>query len=434
MLSYTSGTTGDPKGVKLSHKMIMTCAAAMQIRNSKDPLNAADTYISYLPAAHSFEQCLFATSIIYGVRCGFFSGDVLKMISQDIPALKPTFFPSVPRLYNRIYGKIKDKIKETTGCKGWLLHRAIETKMANLKADGTLTHACYDTLVFNKMKALLGGHVRLMLTASAPLAADVMDFLKICFSCDLREGYGMTETCGGSFATFAGEKTSGHVGGPLANVKIRLRDIPEMGYLHTNNPPKGEVCFWSPANMQGYFKNPEKTKESRSDDGWIFSGDVGMINKNMSLSIVDRVKNIFKLSQGEYIAPEKLENVYVQSPFLMQVYVHGDSLHDHCVMFGVIEPEHAKKYAKEHGVSLQSLVSDVTFRNVVYADMMRVANENKLNSLERPKQMRLLLDPFTIEDGMLTPTMKLKRNVAKDRLTKEITAMYKEPIIDIRTK
>jgi long-chain acyl-CoA synthetase len=391
-----------------------------------------DTYISYLPAAHSFEQCLFATSMIYGVRCGFFGGDVLKMISNDIPTLKPTFFPSVPRLYNRIYGKIKDKVKETTGCKGWLLHRAIETKLANLKSNGSLTHSCYDALVFNKMKALLGGNVRLMLTASAPLAADVMDFLKICFSCDLREGYGMTETCGGSFATFEGENTSGHVGGPLANVKIRLRDIPEMGYLHTNNPPKGEVCFWGPANMEGYFKNPEKTKESRSDDGWIYSGDVGMINKNMSLSIVDRAKNIFKLSQGEYIAPEKLENVYVQSPYLMQVYVHGDSLHDHCVMFGVIEPEHAKKYAKDHGVTLQSLVSDMNFRNVVYLDMMALAKESKFNSLERPKQMRLLLEPFTIEDGMLTPTMKLKRNVAKERLAKEIAQMYKDPVIDVR--
>jgi len=135
-----------------------------------------------------------------------------------------------------------------------------------------------------------------MVTASAPLSAEVLDFLRIAFCCDLREGYGMTETCGASCATFTADPTSGTVGGPLAQVKLRLRDIPEMNYLHTNDPPKGEVCFWGPSNMQGYFKNPEKTAETKGKDGWIYSGDVGRINKNMSLSIVDRAKNIFKLS------------------------------------------------------------------------------------------------------------------------------------------
>ena len=142
----------------------------------------------------------------------------------------------------------------------------------------------------------MGGRVNKMCTASAPLSGEVLNFLKIAFCCDLREGYGMTETCGASFGTFEGDPLAGHVGGPMANVKIRLRDIPEMNYLHTNNPPKGEVCFWSSSNMTGYFKNPEKTKESRREDGWIFSGDVCRVNPDMSISIIDRAKNIFKLS------------------------------------------------------------------------------------------------------------------------------------------
>ena len=121
-----------------------------------------------------------------------------------------------------------------------------------------------------------------MVTASAPLAGDVLDFLKICFCCDLREGYGMTETCGGSFSTNAQEIKSGHVGGPTAIVKVRLRDIPEMNYLHTNNPPTGEVCFWGPGNMTGYFKNPDKTAEALTKDGWILSGDVCRVNSDMS--------------------------------------------------------------------------------------------------------------------------------------------------------
>lgn len=147
----------------------------------------------------------------------------------------------------------------------------------------------------------------MMMTGSAPISADVMNFIKICFSCNLYEGYGMTETMAGSCITKYGDPTAGHVGGPVANVKIRLRDIPEMNYYHTNNPPKGEICFWGPSVMKGYFKNEEKTKEAFAGE-WLLSGDVAQIHPNGAIQIVDRAKNIFKLSQGEYIAPEKLEN------------------------------------------------------------------------------------------------------------------------------
>jgi long-chain acyl-CoA synthetase len=155
-----------------------------------------------------------------------------------------------------------------------------------------------------------------MATGSAPLAGDVIDFLKICFCCELVEGYGLTETSAGSCAQAPGDKNSGYVGGPVANCKIKLRDIPEMGYLHTDNPPRGEVCFWGPAIMKGYFRNPEKTAEAFHGE-WFQSGDVGLVTPEGSIKIIDRAKNIFKLSQGEYIAPEKLENVYVQSTYIL---------------------------------------------------------------------------------------------------------------------
>lgn len=185
------------------------------------------------------------------------------------------------------------------------------TKLANLKNNGTVTHCLWDKIIFKKMKAMLGGNVRIMLTGSAPISPEVLDFLKICFCCPISEGYGMTETCAGSVLTKMTDNVSGQVGGPVANVKLRLRDIPEMNYLHTNTPlPQGEVCFWGPSIMKGYFKQPEKTAETIVD-GWLYSGDVGQINPNGSLKIIDRAKNIFKLSQGEYLAPEKLENIYV---------------------------------------------------------------------------------------------------------------------------
>jgi len=207
------------------------------------------------------------------MKVGFFGGNVLKL-TEDMGILKPTMFPSVPRLFNRIFGKIQDGMKAATGPKGWLVNKAVATKSANLKGGHGFNHAIFDKLVFKKMKALLGGQVRMMITGSAPISGDVLDFLKICFSSDICEGYGMTETCAGSCITFPGDPETGIVGGPLNNVKIKLRDIPEMNYLHTNDPPKGEVCFWGPSIMKGYFRNEEKTKEA-FHNGWLLSGDVG---------------------------------------------------------------------------------------------------------------------------------------------------------------
>lgn len=364
MFSYTSGTTGDPKGVKLTHKMVITTTYACQNRflQGSEPFSSDDCYISYLPMAHSFEQCIFGISCMFGVRVGFFSGNVLKL-TEDMQILKPSFFPTVPRLFNRIYGKIQDGIKGATGLKGWLVNKAIDSKLYYLKNGNYLTHTFYDKIVFGKIKALLGGNVRCMVTGSAPIAGDVLDFLKICFSCKIHEGYGLTETCGGSVITLGTDPTTGIVGGPVQNVKLRLRDLPEMGYMTTDSPPRGEICFWGPGIMKGYFLNPEKTAEAFTEDGWFMSGDVGVIYDNGAVKIIDRAKNIFKLSQGEYIAPEKLENVYVKSRWVAQNWMYGDSLRDFVIGFLVIDPDAGKAWANEHGKEFDdALMEDPEFK------------------------------------------------------------------------
>lgn len=156
MFSYTSGTTGDPKGVMLTHQMIIGAGHAVNARMGDKPMNEDDTYVSYLPAAHSFEQAVFGMAVIYGMKCGFFGGNVLKL-TEDMQILKPTLFPSVPRLFNRIYGKITDGMKAASGIKGWLVNTAVNSKMTNLKNGNGLTHGFYDKIVFKKMKNLLGG-------------------------------------------------------------------------------------------------------------------------------------------------------------------------------------------------------------------------------------------------------------------------------------
>lgn len=155
-----------------------------------------------------------------------------------------------------------------------------------------------------------------MITGSAPISAEVLSFYKLVLGIHVYEVYGQSETNGPATITHPLDRTSGHVGGPVPSLRIRLRDVPEMGYLSSDNPPRGEVQFFGANVFKSYFKNHERTKEAFSEDGWLCSGDVGMILPNGALKIIDRAKNIFKLSQGEYIAPEKLENIYAQCPII----------------------------------------------------------------------------------------------------------------------
>ena len=184
-----------------------------------------------------------------------------------------------------------------------------------------------------------------------------------------------------------------------------------MEYMTTDKPyPRGEICMKGPAIFSGYYKRPDKTAESFDSEGWFLTGDVGLVYPNGSIKIIDRSKNIFKLSQGEYIAPEKLENVFVMSPYIAQSFVYGDSLKN-CLV-AVVIPEEAEMKAWCAANGKEDGCVDADFKKVVMDDMLRLAKENKLSGLEKPKEIFLSSDPFTIENGVLTPTFKLKRNVA----------------------
>ena len=314
------------------------------------------------------------------------------------------------------------------GLASWLLKSGVNAKMENLHADGSYTHCFYDSIVFGKVKALLGGRVRIMLTGSAPIDRNVMETLKVCFCCPFLEGYGMTETGAGSVIQSVTEKELGHVGGPVANTKIRLRDIPDMGYSHQSNPPKGEVCFQGTSIMKGYFKNPEKTSETIIN-GWLMSGDVAEVRPDGSIKIVDRAKNIFKLSQGEYIAPEKLEGVYVQSQYVAQNWIYGTSLKDFIVIFIAPEEEKMKKWCQDNGKSMDTAREDEDFKMTVMKEIYALADANKFNTLEKPKQIHIMSEPFSVENDLLTPSFKTKRNVAAKVFADVIEGMYaKEPM------
>jgi long-chain acyl-CoA synthetase len=174
----------------------------------------------------------------------------------------------------------------------------MSTKVANLRSNATYTHGCFDKILFKKKIACkLGGKVRFMITGSAPIDKQVLEFLKVCFCCPVLEGYGLTETSGGASVTFSNDPIDGHIGGPIGSVKWRLKDLPDMQYLSTDKPyPRGELWMMGSTITSGYYKRPDKTAEAFDKDGWFLTGDVGEIYPNGSMRIIDRSKNIFKLS------------------------------------------------------------------------------------------------------------------------------------------
>lgn len=427
-LCYTSGTTGDPKGVISTHlNMIATIggAARLGIEFHQD-----DIHYSYLPLAHVFERLCHVVSLNGGARIGYYQGDITK-IRDDLSALKPTIFPSVPRLLNRFYDLMTAGIKQQTGFKKFLVNWGINSKTKSVNSSGDFKHGIFDKLVFKKFRDILGGRVRLMITGSAPISAETMRFLKIAFSCEIYEAYGQTETTGGSFATDPYDKDIGHVGGPTPHTEFKLVDVPEMDYTSKDiidgiNQPRGEICIRGPSCFNGYFRNEEKTKETIDDDGWVHTGDIGVILENGALRIIDRKKNIFKLAQGEYIAAEKLENAYTQIDLVKQIFVYGDSLQHFLVSIIVPDKDEVEKWAKKENLegTFEELIKTEEFKTYIQKEIQDKKKDYKFNSLEVPKKIHYITEEFTIDNDMLTPTFKLKRNEAKKAYFAKIKDMY----------
>jgi len=399
-----------------------------------DPFSENDCYISYLPAAHSIEQVLFAASCVYGVQIGFYSGDRDKLM-EDIRILQPTYLPSEPRLLKQLQAKILEKFEEANGLKAVLIRKGLESKRCHILTGQSSfgSSSFYDKLVFDEIKMMLGGRVRTIINSNGPASGELIDFLRINFGCFVGEDYALTETCAAGCMTRKEDLQSGHVGGPLQNCKIRLRDIPELHFFHTDSPPRGEICFFGPGVTPGYFKNPYLTEQSKHN-GWLLSGDVGTISSNGAVRIIDRLQNIFKLSQGQAIAPQKLENIYVQSELLLQAWIYGDLLRDYIVGIFVVDPHALAKFTSANNITPDlatedAYVSNPDVREAVYASIIKLADTHKLNDAERPKQFLLLRNAFTVESGVLTPTDKLRRRVARKIHSQELHYVYSLPVL-----
>lgn len=423
IICFTSGTTGNPKGAMLTHKNIVcNLAAVIKMTEAACPLSPSDVHLSYLPLAHMFERLVQALIIMQGGRIGFFQGDI-RQLSDDLKTLRPTVFPVVPRLLNRMYDKIMGQANSSV--KRWLLGFAYRRKEAELARGIMRKDSIWDRLIFKKVQDSLGGRVRLMVTGAAPVSPTVLSFIRVAMSCQFYEGYGQTECTAGCSLTMSGEWIAGHVGPPLPCNSIKLVDVPEMNYLAVNG--EGEVCVKGPNVFQGYLKDPEKTAEAIDADGWLHTGDIGKWLPNGTLKIVDRKKHIFKLAQGEYIAPEKIENVYIRSDAVAQAFVHGDSLQACLVAVVVPDPDFLCGWAKRTlGLegSYQDLCTKAEVKAAILEDMVRLGKEGGLKSFEQVKAIYIHTELFSVESGLLTPTLKSKRNEMRQHFRSQIDELY----------
>jgi long-chain acyl-CoA synthetase len=431
---YTSGTTGDPKGALITHENIVSHIAGMK---SVFRAQLYDRHLSYLPLPHIFERVVLPAVLMAGGSVAFYRGNPLWLI-EDLQACRPTVMPVAPRVLNKIYDKIQNGMIAAGGVKKKLFDAALKAKARNLR-HGQLTHAFYDKLIFNKIKKALGmDHLRFMVSGSAPLSENVMVFFRCMLGIPVVEGYGQTE--GAATATIGrldDMATVGHVGGPTPCVEILLADVPEMGYLHTDTNHRGQPCqgrgeIWvrGPNVFKGYYKDPDNTRETVDDKGWLHSGDIGLWTMDGNLQIIDRKKNIFKLSQGEYVAPEKIENILIRSPLIAQSFVHGDSFQSCLVAVIVPDEEPVLAWAKASAdgtlknLSFEQLCRSEVLSGELMSEVLKLSKENGLHGFETVRAIHVEPKPFTTENDLVTPTFKLKRQKARDYYEKEIVDMY----------
>lgn len=428
LINYTSGTTGVPKGAVITHGNIIANAAgaAALLRTLFQP---GDRHISYLPLAHIYERFNVTVQTHFCGAIGFYRGDVLQLL-EDIQELKPNLFASVPRLWNRIYDKVIAQVESGNIVARKLFWTAYNSKKEAIQRgdlSGGRYAALWDTLVFSKVRAKVGGQVRVLSSGASPISPDVFDFLRICFGALVLEGYGMTESACLITLTPPGDPTAGHVGAPIPSCEVKLADIPEMGYSNADTPyPRGEVCVRGPTVFLGYHKDPQNTAETIDLDGWLHTGDVGAWLPGGRLKIIDRKKNIFKLAQGEYIAPEKIENVYMRSPFVMQIFVYGDSLKANLVGVVVPDPEYLLPWAKQRGMSqdLRQLCHDEKVVAAVLKSMQEEGRVVGLKGFEQVAAIHLVPEQFTVDNGLMTPTFKIKRPQALAAFQERIRELY----------
>ena len=414
-INYTSGTTGHPKGVVLSHANATAATASALILND---LLHKDVMVSYLPLAHIFGRLVEGGYLWTGAAIGYFHGDILALV-DDMKLLRPTGFISVPRLFNRFGTAVRAATLEAPGVKGAIGRHVINSKLASMKlppGQATNKHFLYDRIYTPKIAAALGlQRTRGLVNGSAPLDPSLHQFLRAALGTEFSQGYGLTETYAMAACQIQGDLSAGNCGALAPGIEACLQSVPDMDYLVTDSPnPRGELLLRGKCCFKEYYRNPEETQKAIIEDGWFRTGDVAEFDSLGRLKIIDRVKNVLKLAQGEYLSPERIENVYLaNSNLLSQAYVHGDSTQAFLVSIMGVDPltfapfcsSILKKTISPTDLdAVKAAAKDPRVRKAVINELDKIGKKSKFNSYEKVRAVHLDIEPFTIENELLTPT------------------------------
>jgi len=413
-LIYTSGTTGDPKGVMLSHYNIWSNVQAVL---QMIPIGGGDECLSMLPLSHSYERMVDYTLFHAGVIINY--AESFDTVAANLGEVKPTVVLSVPRLYEKVYARVLENALSGSAIKRNIFFwakRAGEQwatlSLAGLPIPGglKLKKKIADRLVFSKLRARTGGKIRFFVSGAAPLSADIAKFF---YSAGLPviEGYGLTESSPVLTLNPLDRIKLGTVGRAIPGVELKIAQ-------------DGEILARGPNIMKGYYKLPDATRETIDADGWLHTGDIGELDSDGYLKITDRKKELLKTAGGKYIAPQPIEMMVKRNKFVANAMMYGDRRKFPLILI-VPNFDNLERWAQERGLTYATRAELLRMPDVqakVEREVMDMLRE--LAKFETPKKVLLLEDDFTIENGELTPTLKVKRREVEKRYKALIDASY----------
>lgn len=411
---YTSGTTGEPKGVMLVHSNLVS---NLVDGTGHFEFGQPDSVLSVLPLSHIFERTAMYMYLHNGMAVYY--GESLEMIGANLREVKPTIFVGVPRIFEKIFGRVKEKAAEKGKANVAFLNWAVEVvkEYARLEINKqpipallSLKHKLADKLIFSKMREALGGRIRLIISGGAALPEE-LGYIYLGAGLPIVQGYGLTETSPVITAGRLEDNRIGTVGKPIRNVEVRIAE-------------DGEIESRGPNVMRGYYNKPAETAAVFTADGWFKTGDIGAIDKDGFLRITDRKKELFKTSGGKYIAPQVIEQLIKGSRFVNQVVLIGNGRKFPAALI-VPNWELLQSYADLKGIKVNHRAELCKHPRIVDLFERQIAGLTPdLAQYEKVKKVALLEDELTIEGGELTPTMKVKRRVVDEKYREVIDRIY----------
>ncbi|MEZ4226216.1 MAG: long-chain fatty acid--CoA ligase [Polyangiaceae bacterium] len=413
---YTSGTTGNPKGVILSHGNIASNINAVQ---EIFPFADDDRSLSFLPWAHSFGQtCELHAMLSVGASLGI--NDEIPNLVGNLAEVRPTILFAVPRIFNRIYDGVNKQMSEKPGFIQSLFRSGLQNAtLRNAGQDiglfGGIGLGLADKIIFSKIREKFGGRLRFAISGSAALSKDVAEFIDA-LGIEVYEGYGLTETSPIATANFPGNRKIGSVGKAIPKVTITIdKEV-------TGDAKNGEILIKGPNIMQGYHNRDEENAKVLMEDRTFRSGDMGYLDDDGFLFITGRIKEQYKLENGKYVVPSPLEEQLKLSPFIANVMIHGANKPFNVALV-VPDLESLKKWATENGSELGAIDKNDAVRKLLEKELKERSAAFK--GFERPQKFVITVEDFTTDNGMLTPTMKLKRRNVLAKYEPQLDALYK---------